>query len=62
MCIRDRGNIIGVIIGAALIRVLTNLVTILQIPSQLEYVVIGGAILVGVLIDELFTRRSTKVA
>lgn len=51
------GNIVGVVIGAALIRVLTNLVSILEIPSQLEYVVIGGAILAGVLVDELFTRR-----
>jgi len=48
------GNILGVVIGAALIRVLTNLVSILEIPSQLEYVVIGGAILLGVLADELF--------
>ena len=51
------GNILGVVIGAALIRVLTNLVSILEIPSQLEYVVIGGAILLGVLLDELFTRK-----
>jgi len=55
------GNILGVIIGAALIRVLTNLVSILEIPSQLEYVVIGAAILVGVLIDELFTSRKHEV-
>ena len=46
-----------VLIGAALIRVLTNLVSILEIPSKLEYVVIGGAILLGVLADEVFTRR-----
>ncbi len=54
------GNIVGVIIGAALIRVLTNLVSILEIPSQLEYVVIGGAILLGVLLDELVTKRSRR--
>lgn len=52
------GNLLGVVIGAALIRVLTNLVSILEIPSQLEYVVIGAAILAGVLVDELFTRRT----
>lgn len=56
------GNILGVVIGAALIRVLINLVTILDIPSELEYVVIGGAILVGVFVDEvLSTRRTTRV-
>jgi len=37
---------------------LKNLVNILQIPSQLEYVVIGGAILFGVFVDEAFSRRS----
>lgn len=52
------GNILGVVIGASLIVVLRNLVNILEIPSQLEYVVIGGAILAGVCADELFTRRS----
>lgn len=51
------GNVLGVIIGAALIMILRNLVNILGIPSQLEYVVIGGAILMGVFFDELFTRR-----
>lgn len=54
------GNILGVVIGAALIRVLTNLVTILEIPSQLEYVVIGGAILAGVCIDEFLTNRTRR--
>lgn len=56
------GNVLGVVIGASLIVVLKNLVNILEIPSQLEYVVIGGAILVGVLADELLTRRSTPSA
>lgn len=51
------GNILGVLIGASLIVLLKNLVNILEIPSQLEYVVIGGAILVGVSVDELFSRR-----
>lgn len=51
------GNVFGIVVGASLIVVLRNLVNILQIPSQLEYVVIGGAILVGVCADELFMRR-----
>lgn len=53
------GNVLGVLIGAAIIRVLYNMVNILGIPSQLVYVVIGGAILVGVCADELFTRRGS---
>ncbi|MBI4557123.1 MAG: ABC transporter permease [Candidatus Hydrogenedentes bacterium] len=55
------GNVLGVIIGATLIVVLKNVVNILQIPSQLEYVVIGGAILLGVFADEVFTRRTHGV-
>lgn len=51
------GNVLGVLIGASLIVLLKNLVNILEIPSQLEYVVIGGAILIGVSVDELFSRR-----
>lgn len=52
------GNVLGVLIGASLIVLLKNLVNILAIPSQLEYVVIGGAILFGVGVDELFSRRN----
>lgn len=52
------GNVLGIVIGASLIVVLKNLVNILEIPSELEYVVIGGAILFGVLVDELIVRRA----
>jgi len=54
------GTVPGVVVGASLIVVLKNLVNILQIPSQLEYVVIGGAILLGVFVDEMFTRQSAS--
>jgi ribose transport system permease protein len=56
------GNVAGVVVGASLIVVLKNLVNILEIPSQLEYVVIGGAILMGVFVDEMFTRRTASTA
>lgn len=55
------GNIVGVVVGASLIVVLKNLVNILEIPSQLEYVVIGAAILIGVFADEMFSRRKKTV-
>lgn len=48
---------IAVVVGAAPIGALNHLVNILEIPSQLEYVVIGGAILAGVFVDEVFSRR-----
>jgi ribose transport system permease protein len=54
------GTVPGVVVGASLIVILKNLVNILQIPSQLEYVVIGGAILLGVFVDEMFTRRAAS--
>ena len=54
------GNILGVVLGASLICILRNLVVLHQIPSQMEYIVIGGAILIGVGIDELFSRRGPQ--
>lgn len=51
------GNVLGILFGVALIRILANLVNILGIPSQLEYVVIGGAILIMIALDEFLTRR-----
>lgn len=52
------GHVGGIVIGASIIILLRNLVNILQIPSELEYVVIGGAILTGVMADELLFRRT----
>lgn len=52
------GNVLGVLLGASIVRVLRNLVVLLGIPSELEYVVIGGAILAGVFVDEVLGRRA----
>ncbi|MFK7778737.1 MAG: ABC transporter permease [Gimesia sp.] len=54
------GSILGVIIGSALMRVLRNSITMLGIPSQLEFAIIGGVILIGVITDELVKRYATK--
>jgi len=56
------GNVLGFVFGAAIIRVLHNMVNILGIPSEYVYTVIGAAILVGVCIDELFTRHAAARA
>ncbi len=56
------GSVPGVFVGAALIVLLKNLVNILGIPSQVEYMVIGGAILAGVVVDEFFTGRARTSA
>jgi ribose/xylose/arabinose/galactoside ABC-type transport system permease subunit len=50
------GSILGVVIGAAVMRVLYNAINILGISTQLEYAVIGSVILGGVIVDELLRR------
>jgi ribose transport system permease protein len=50
------GTILGVIIGATLLRVLNNAINILGIPTQLDFAVIGLVILGGVITDEIVKR------
>lgn len=50
------GSIIGVILGAAVMRVLYNSIVLLGIPSQLEFAIVGGVLLAGALFDEAFRR------
>ncbi len=54
------GTVIGVIIGAAVMQVLRNSITLLDIPTQMEFAIIGSVILVGVVVDELVKRWSAK--
>src|SRR5919205_2045207 len=55
------GSIIGIIIGAALLQVLQNLVNLLGIPSSLNFAVLGAVILIGVIADQILQRRSARV-
>lgn len=50
------GSIVGVIIGAAVMRVLYNAINTLGIDTKLEWVVIGVVILTGVIADEVVKR------
>jgi ribose/xylose/arabinose/galactoside ABC-type transport system permease subunit len=50
------GTILGVVIGAAVMRVLYNSINLIGIPSQLEFAIIGTVILLGVLADEIVKR------
>jgi ribose transport system permease protein len=50
------GSIIGVVIGTAVIVVLRNTITLVFDNQNIEFAIIGGVILVGVIVDEL-TRR-----
>ena len=56
------GSILGILLGTALLQVLRNLVNLLGIPSSLEFAVMGGVILIGVLADQLIKNRKPKVA
>ena len=54
------GSIIGIIIGAALLQVLQNLVNLLGIPSSLNFAVMGAVILMGVIADQILQRRAAR--
>ena len=54
------GSIIGIMIGAALLQVLQNLVNLLGIPSSLNFAVMGAVVLVGVLADQIVKQRAAK--
>lgn len=54
------GTIFGVVIGAAVMRVLYNMITLLNISTTLEFAIIGAVILAGVIADELFKRYAAR--
>ena len=54
------GSILGVVIAAAVLRVLYNAINILGIPTRLEFAVIGAVILLGVAADEIIRRIVKK--
>ena len=54
------GSVVGILIGAALLQVLQNLVNLLRIPSSLNFAVMGAVILAGVLADQFFTARRNR--
>jgi ribose transport system permease protein len=51
------GSILGIVLGAALLRVLQNLVILLGIPSSLDLAVMGTVILLGVTADQLLKKK-----
>jgi ribose transport system permease protein len=51
------GSVAGILIGAALMQLLQNLVNLLGIPSSLNFAVMGAVILVGVIVDQSLQRR-----
>lgn len=54
------GSILGIVIGTALLQVLQNLVNLLNIPSSLNFAVMGAVVLAGVLADQFLQQRRQK--
>jgi ribose transport system permease protein len=55
------GSVLGIVMGAALLQVLRNLVNLLDIPSSLDFAVMGAVILAGAAADQLFGHRGGAV-
>jgi ribose transport system permease protein len=56
------GSVVGIVLGAALLQVLRNLVNLLDIPGSLDFAVMGAVILLGAIADQLVARRSRPTA
>jgi ribose transport system permease protein len=54
------GSILGVLIGAAVLQVLRNAITLVGIPARLDFAVVGVVILAGVTVDELVRRYAAQ--
>jgi ribose transport system permease protein len=55
---RRRGLGRRILLGTTLLQVLQNLVNLLGIPSSLNFAVMGGVILIGVVGDQVLQRRA----
>ena len=55
------GSVLGILLGTTLLQVLQNLVNLLGIPSSLNFAVMGGVILIGVVGDQVLQRRGARV-
>ena len=55
------GSILGIVLGVILLQVLQNLVNLLGIPSSLNFAVMGGVILAGVILDQVLGARRRRV-
>jgi len=56
------GTVPGIVIGTSILWILPNLTNMLGVPSALEYTVIGFALLLGAILDELLRPRTAARA
>jgi ribose transport system permease protein len=50
------GTVLGVVLGAALMQLLSNTINLVGDSNRLEYAVVGGVILLGAIADEALRR------
>jgi ribose transport system permease protein len=50
------GSVLGALLGTAVILIIQNLVNLMGIPTSLNFAVMGGVILFGVVVDQLWSR------
>ncbi|MGE3803105.1 MAG: ABC transporter permease, partial [Gemmataceae bacterium] len=55
-----QGMVVGMLLGTVVLRLLPNLVNFAGIPSDLEPTVIGVALLMGTIADEMLKRKGAK--
>ncbi len=55
-----QGNVLGILLGATVLPLLSRIALFLQVKDSLKDIVIGLAMLVGTLGDELLKRRSAR--
>jgi ribose transport system permease protein len=52
-----QGTVLGIVIGSAILIMLPNLANLRGIRSELQFIVIGGALLIGAILDEWLRPR-----
>jgi ribose transport system permease protein len=56
-----RGSIVGVAFGVIFISMLSNGLNLLSVPSYTQMIIIGTALILAVVLDNLIARRSGEV-
>ena len=55
------GSVLGILMGTSILWILPNFTNMWGVPTELQYTVIGSALLVGAIMDEVLRSGSRKV-
>jgi ribose transport system permease protein len=56
------GNVLGILIGTAIMWILPTFARMWGVSTESEYTVVGGALLIAAVMDELLRRRGSARA